>query len=84
MWVHWPVQAGFGAPTLDATGSWCGLAFAIETKAPGEKLTPRQELTRTDMEKSGMVVFVIGERETEDAFRYSGVKELLTWLARHS
>ena len=84
IYTHWPVQAGYGAPTLDCTGSINGRAFAIETKAPGETLTPRQKLTKADMERSGMVVFVIGERATDDGFRYTGVKELLKWLVLHS
>jgi hypothetical protein len=83
IWTHWPVQTGYGAPTLDMEGCLNGYAFAIETKAPGEKLTARQELTRADMEKSGKKVFVIGE-ETDRQFKYSGVKELLTWLVLHS
>lgn len=79
LWQHWPVQTGFGAPTLDCTGCYCGMFFAIETKAPGEKLTPRQELTKRDMVRAGGEVFVIGEHELENG-DYSGMAELERWL----
>lgn len=90
--VHWPVQTGFGAPTLDCTGG-CRIgsrplsaAFAIETKAPGEKLTARQELTKASMEEAGWKVFVIGEHrytnDDESQFEYSGMLELKQWLDR--
>jgi hypothetical protein len=39
---HWPVQNGMGSPTLDCNGTYKGFGFSIETKAPGEKPTPRQ------------------------------------------
>lgn len=64
LWAHWPVQTGYGAPTLDCTGSSRGRAFAIETKAPGKKLTPRQELTVENMHLGGVKVFVIDSEES--------------------
>jgi hypothetical protein len=45
----WPVQTGFGAPTLDCIGCHEGEYYAVETKAPGQQ----------------GVVFVIGETQDE-------------------
>jgi hypothetical protein len=56
---HCPVQNGMGAPTLDFVGCHFGEFFAIETKAPGKKPTPRQELTMDEMKKAAAKVFVI-------------------------
>jgi len=59
IYSHWPVPSGFGRQTLDCLGAIKGLAFAIETKAPGKKPTPRQELAISEMREAGMKVFVI-------------------------
>lgn len=56
---HSPVQNGMGAPSLDFVGCFKGLYFAVETKAPGKKPTPRQEITISAMRKAGGKVFVI-------------------------
>lgn len=56
---HMPVQNGMGAPTLDFICCFKGRYFAIETKAPGKKPTPRQEITISEIEKAGGRVFVI-------------------------
>ena len=81
---HWPVQTGYGAPCLDCHGCYNGLYFAVETKAPGKRLTPRQELTVQDIESTGGAVFVVGEVATKlpggTRVTYSGMKELETWL----
>jgi hypothetical protein len=82
---HWPVQAGYGAPTLDCVGCHRGAFFAIETKAPGQHLTPRQEFTKAQMELAGAKVFVVGEAQLEndpDTWQYTGLAELETWLKR--
>lgn len=55
----WPVQTGMGARTLDCLGSHNGRSFAIETKAPGKKLTPQQESIAQRIEDSRCKVFVI-------------------------
>ena len=75
---HWPVQTGFGAPALDCNGIHVGRGFAVETKAPGKKLTPRQELIKRDIEAAGGVVFVVGEKLAGKS--YSGMRELAHWL----
>lgn len=72
LYAHWPVQNGMGAPTLDCNGSINGRAFAIETKAPGKKLTPRQEITAHEMREAGVRVFVIDGPP--------GIHELHQWL----
>lgn len=56
---HCPVQNGMGAPSLDFIGCFMGRYFGIETKAPGKKPTPRQELTIKAIEDAGGKVFVI-------------------------
>lgn len=92
----WPVQTGYGAPTLDCIGCHCGLFFGIETKAPGKHPTPRQLLTMEDMRAAQGTVFVIGEYKRGDTVRvakrgsghkdimieeeYSGLGELEAWL----
>jgi hypothetical protein len=87
LWAHWPVQVGYGAPTLDCTGAYNGHAFAIETKAPGEDLTDRQQLTKQEMEDAGIRVFVIGRVAWSDGGKklvYDGMLELEEWLQQHS
>lgn len=76
----WPVQTGYGAATLDCLGCHRGRFFAIETKAPGKHLTPRQELTMAIMNEAKGAVFVIGERYYEDLKAFSGMGELEVWL----
>ena len=65
IYEHWPVPSGFGRSTLDCLASIQGLAFAIETKAPGEKPTPLQQTYIEDMHRAGMKVFVIDGDTTE-------------------
>ncbi len=85
---HWPVQTGFGAPTLDCVGCCKGHFFSVETKAPGGKLTPRQQATIEEMRAAGAKVFVVGEYEVTGsqgslfpkAAVYSGVLEMEEWL----
>ena len=73
-YYHMPVQNGMGAPTLDFVGCHQGNFFAIETKAPGKKPTPRQEQTIADMRRARAAVFVVdGSEET--------VASLRAWLA---
>ena len=64
-YYHMPVTNGFGAPTLDFVGCHRGNFFAIETKAPGKKPTPRQEITISQMQAAGGKVFVIDGDTTE-------------------
>lgn len=65
-----PVPSGFGESTLDYIGCYKSLFFAIETKKPGGKPSPRQKQTIHLMELAGARVFVID----------GDVSELKSWL----
>jgi hypothetical protein len=67
---HWdgiykfmPVQHGFGMPTLDFLVAVKGKFLGIETKAPGKKLTPRQEETAKQIREAGGTVLVIDSED---------------------
>lgn len=80
-YTHSPVQNGMGKPSLDFVCCCRGRYFAVETKAPGNHLTPRQELTKKEIEDAGGKVFVVGEIEySQNHHRYSGLAELEAWL----
>lgn len=87
VWAHWPVQTGYGAPTLDCTGSVrnfrtaLGIAFAIETKAPGKQLTDQQKATIRSMLRAGTKVFLIGSREGKLAVELAHLRQ---WLSNHT
>jgi hypothetical protein len=72
LYALWLVQNGMGSPTLDCLGCYKGYAFAIETKAPGKKPTPRQQVTVAQMEATGCAVFVIDGSDSS--------LELTRWL----
>lgn len=64
MYRFMAVQNGMGAPGLDfflCAGGWF---IAIETKAPGKKLTPRQETTKAEIEAADGIVFVVDGPES--------------------
>lgn len=63
IYYHMPVMNGMGAPTLDFICCFKGRYFAIETKAPGKKPTPRQFITIRDIEAAGGWVFVVANDE---------------------
>jgi hypothetical protein len=75
---EWPVPYGYGKSGLDCTGLLNGVPFYIETKAPGQHLTARQEATRADIQAAGGTVFVIGERMIKG--RPTGLKDLVEFL----
>jgi hypothetical protein len=54
-----PVQNGMGAPGLDFFLCVNGFFVAVETKAPGKVLTPRQEVTVESITQAGGHVFVV-------------------------
>lgn len=62
-----PVPYGYGEPSLDFVGCFQTYFFAIEAKAPGKKLTARQELTVAKMKRAGAAVFVVDGKETFEA-----------------
>jgi hypothetical protein len=57
-----------GAPALDFYLCIEGDFVAIETKAPGKKLTPRQEATRDKICDAGGCVVVLSTPEEVDKF----------------
>lgn len=65
-YYHMPMQNGMGAPSLDFICCHNGRFFAIETKAPGKKPTPRQEQTMAEIAFAGGYVFVISNQEGLD------------------
>jgi hypothetical protein len=71
-YAFWPVQTGMGARTLDCLGCHNGRAFAIETKAPGKKMTEQQRAIADRMELSRCKVFEVSGPE--------GLQELELWL----
>jgi len=74
-----PVQNGMGAPGLDFFLCINGVFVAIETKAPGKKLTPRQETTMQEICAAGGFAFMIDSQERCDA-----VMVLLSYLCQSS
>jgi len=48
-----PVQSGYGVATLDFLVCLNGNFYAIETKAPGKKPTPRQWLIMEEINAAG-------------------------------
>lgn len=58
-WRFMPVQGGYGSVALDFLLAIRGRFVAIETKAPGKKLTPLQEQTKAAIEAAGGVVLVV-------------------------
>lgn len=71
-YYHMPVLNGMGKPTLDFVCCHNGHFFAIETKAAGKHLTPRQEVTKSEIEFAHGKVFVVeGDK---------GMIELEDWL----
>jgi hypothetical protein len=76
---HSPVQNGMGTPSLDMICCMRGLYLAVECKAPGKHLTPRQTLTKKEIEDAGGRVIVVGE-SVDEAGNYSGMTELEVWL----
>lgn len=69
------VPCGYGAPGLDFNVCCNGFALYIETKAPGKLVTSRQQRTKTDIEKSGGVVFVIDGTANTTTY-----EELEAWI----
>ena len=55
----WAVQTGLGATTVDCLACFHGRFVGIETKAPGKKPTPRQEVVLTQIREAGGITLVI-------------------------
>jgi hypothetical protein len=65
-YAFWSVQTGLGASTLDCLLCVNGYFVAIETKAAGKELTPRQEIVQKQIEDAGGLVYVINEHTDLD------------------
>lgn len=63
-WRFMPVQTGFGSPALDYLLSIRGRFVAIETKAPGKRLTALQEQTKAAIEAAGGIVLVVWDESS--------------------
>jgi len=63
-WRFMPVQTGYGAPALDYLLAIRGRFVAIETKAPGKKLTALQEGTKAAIEAAGGIVLVVWDESS--------------------
>jgi len=61
-----PVPAGFGPSSLDYLLCVNGHFLAIETKAPGKKLTPRQQLCAKQITDAGGLVLVIDSEDMSE------------------
>lgn len=70
--VHWPVLTGYGDRELDAYGVANGLAFFVETKAPGKRPTLRQDAKINQWLNTMAPVFVIDGPDS--------LQELVEWL----
>jgi hypothetical protein len=64
LYYEMPVPSGFGKSGLDYNGAMIARAFAVETKKPGGKPTPRQEETIKAMRRAGIAVFVVDGLES--------------------
>ena len=78
----WPVPGGYGESMLDCVGASKGRYFEIETKAPGQHPTPRQQYRIDRIREKGGTVFVVGESVENDPDTWSGMVELEEWLKR--
>lgn len=64
IWSDWPVPAGYGKSTLDCIGCVRGRFFAVETKAPGKRMTDLQGMTAALMLMAGGEVFLVCDEGT--------------------
>lgn len=80
MYYNMPVPSGYGEPMLDFVGCYYGRFFMIETKAAVNlPLTPRQDLTKEQVEEARGQVFIIsGPRK--DTRSWEGWEKLGAWL----
>ena len=74
IYVEMPVPTGYGKSGLDYTLCLWGHFVAIECKAPGEWLTPRQRTRALEILGAGGTVFVISSPE--------GLQSFADWVTR--
>lgn len=73
-YYHKPVLNGMGKPSLDYVSCYKGRFFAVEAKAPGKKMTVRQEQTKAEIEAAGGTVFMVSSRDE--------IQLLIDWLEK--
>lgn len=78
----WPVQNGLGAATIDCHVCYCGFYLVIEAKAPGEKPTPRQEMTLEEYFNAAAEVLVIDGTDFQPLIKTLDLIEQ-RWNNRH-
>lgn len=66
-YMFWPVQTGLGATTLDCLACINGWFVAIETKAVGNKMTPRQKVVAEQICKSRGLAYCVA---TDDDIKW--------------
>ncbi len=72
--VMMPVQGGYGKPGLDFHCIVNGRALVVETKAPGEWLTPRQREQALKVVNANGAMFVVSDSD--------GLRALGWWILR--
>lgn len=74
--AYWfmPVQTGLGATTLDFIVCRFGEFHGYECKAPGKKLTPRQELVSRQIRAAGGAAYMVTvDKDGELVFERCGL-----------
>jgi hypothetical protein len=74
IYAEMPVPSGYGKSGLDYTMCLWGHFVAIECKAPGEWLTPRQRSRALEIIAAGGTVFIISGP--------SGLQAFADWVTR--
>lgn len=74
----WPVPTGYGESHLDWVGCIDGHFIAIETKAPGESPTPRQQERIRRVRAAGGTALVIDG--TKDTTTYDELRRQINYL----
>jgi hypothetical protein len=74
----WPVPSGYGISGLDCLVFHNGQCMWIETKAPGEKPTPRQKQFAGIMKGNNVLVVVIDTTDTSTD-GYIMVRQWIEW-----
>ncbi len=68
-WYYMPVPSGYGEATLDFLCSYKGRSFAVEAKAHGKTLSPRQQMTIKNMSSRGVPCIMI-DSTSDDSMMY--------------
>jgi hypothetical protein len=79
VWTDWPVPSGYGKSTLDCMVICKGQVMWIETKAPGQKPTERQQQIISILRKHGCKVVVVDTVNVGD-LAYREMCEWVDWV----